>query len=79
LGGLGDLDLGDNQLKSLPTNLFVNTPKLTAIDFEGNKIEAASSKMFQPIINNNFEYGCFSDNTKIDAHFLKKRLEVPES
>ena len=68
---LETLNLSGNELTTLPDDLFEDTPKLNNISFYNNKIEFMSSKLFQPIINNNFVYVNFQNNTKINALYWK--------
>lgn len=41
------LKLSDNDLKSLPDDLFVHTKELSSVDLMGNKLESFTSKVFE--------------------------------
>lgn len=64
---LEKLSLADNRLAILPDDLFMDTPKLTTISFFNNFIVSMSSKLFQPIIKNDFKCIDFKRNIEIDA------------
>jgi Leucine-rich repeat (LRR) protein len=66
---LTTLWLKNNELKSLPDDLFEDTTKLNYILFADNKIESMSSKLFKPIINNQFRFISFIKNTKINKSY----------
>ena len=53
LGNLEYLNLSNNELKSLPNDLFVDTPNLRQIFLHVNKIEQLSSKIFDPLDKKN--------------------------
>lgn len=57
----------DNELRSLPDDLFVNTKKLKTINFDGNQLKSMSSKIFDPIPLEQLEYVTFLRNLNIDA------------
>ena len=72
LDGLNNLELlsiEQNELTTLPDDLFRNTLKLKNISFSQNKIEFVSSKLFEPIMKNNFQYINFRWNRKIDVFY----------
>lgn len=75
LRGFQDLEvllLDGNNLTTLPDDLFENTPKLNNISLKSNKIEFMSSKLFSPIITNDFFYIGLKNNTRIDEVFFTK-------
>lgn len=59
-----------NKLTTLPSNLFIDKPKLKKISFRNNHLEFVSSQLLEPIIDNGLLYASFSSNTKIDADFF---------
>ena len=63
------LKLSHNKLKSLPNDLFVETPNLQWILLNGNEIKRLSSKIFEPLHKKNLK--CFSlcKNSTIDTHY----------
>ena len=72
INGLNDLvslSLRNNKLKSLPDNLFTNTPKLIYINLSGNKINEMSTKLFEPLTKENLVFANFKDNPSIDYCF----------
>ena len=71
LGHLIVLQLTGNELKSLPNDLFVETPKLQWIFFNNNKIKGLSSKIFDPLIKKNFYLFNLSGNPSINVDFVK--------
>ena len=74
LRGLNDLislSLRDNNLKSLPDDLFINTPQLICINFGGNNIIEMSRNLFEPLKKENLIYANFTDNPSIDYYFDK--------
>ena len=74
LEGLGNLDrlcLCSNKLKSLPNDLFVETPSLRFICFKENKIERLSSKIFRPLDKKNLEHFYLLNNSSINVNFDK--------
>lgn len=60
--------LDNNNLKSLPSDLFVALPKVRWIYCCDNKIESLSAKLLEPI-RNQLIYVSFARNAKIDAVF----------
>lgn len=68
LGNLESLNLSHNCMKLLPDALFVNTRKLHTIDFSHNQLEFMSSRLFNPIADNQWWLADFSKNKKIDAY-----------
>jgi predicted transcriptional regulator len=73
------LYLNLNDLKALPDDLFEDMPKLNLISFYGNKIESVTSKLFKPIIGNEFLRIDFRNNTKINAIFKMFHPQSPET
>lgn len=72
LFGLAELEqliLNSNLLRSLPDDLLVHTPKLQVIGVKDNKLEHASSRLFDPIPEEQLKFACFLRNTNIDARF----------
>ena len=65
------LDLRENKLKSLPDNLFVNTPKLEIIHFTNNLIEECSSKLFDPLSKKKLVVVSFLGNPLINLCYNK--------
>ena len=63
------LNLSYNKLKSLPNDLFVETPNLQRIHFQGNKIERLSSKIFEPLHKKNIKYFFLAENCTIDMNY----------
>lgn len=78
LESLEHLSLCYNHLKSLPDDLFANTPKLNWIDLSYNKIQHASSKLLEPITA---ELGWVDlrKNAEIDDYFKKNKNNTIES
>jgi Leucine-rich repeat (LRR) protein len=70
------LDLRFNQLKSLPTNLFENMPKLKVIRLNNNKLQFVSSEMLKPFLGRAMTLINFRGNPKIDLAFEPKRSSV---
>lgn len=56
-----------NHLRSLPSNLFVDKPKLKSVSFFNNQLEFLSSQLLEPIIENGLVKVDFRSNEKIDA------------
>ena len=69
LGNLEFLDLTTNELKSLPNDLFVETPKLQWIFLKSMKIERLSSKIFDPLNKKNLKVFSLSGNPAINMYF----------
>lgn len=69
LESLQDLDLRDNQLTSLPDDLFIDMYELKGVLFEDNKLEVMSSKLLESV-KDGLEYADFENNTNIDARFI---------
>lgn len=69
LENIEHLFLGGNILKSLPSNIFMNMPKLRRISFFNNKLEFLSSQFLKPIIDNGLVWLDFESNTNIDVSF----------
>lgn len=67
LENLKNLDLQGNKLKSLPNHLFENMSKLHFISFADNKLEFVSSKIFAPILTNQFDFVDFRENPNFDG------------
>lgn len=69
LENLEMLGLAGNELQMLPNDLFEDMEKLTWIDFADNKLEFVSSKIFKPIMANNFKRVDFTGNKNFDVRF----------
>ena len=65
------LSLANNLLTSLPNDLFVGMKNLRRIFFNNNKIEIMSSKLLEPIKENDLEFIDFKENTKISDYYHK--------
>lgn len=65
------LDLSRNQLTALPNDLLVGMRKLRWIYFNFNCIEVVSSKLLEPIKDNDLEYVDFTINTNINEFYSK--------
>lgn len=62
---LEKLMIKENQLKILPSDLFVGMPKLTFLDVDHmNQIEFMSSDLLKPIMSNNVKFIYFGGNEK---------------
>lgn len=72
LESLEHLSLCYNHLKSLPDNLFLNMRKLNWIDLSYNKIQHASSKLFDPIMAE-LMWVDMRKNAEIDDYFKKNK------
>lgn len=66
--------LDNNNLESLPSDLFVALPKVRWIYCCDNKIESLSAKLLEPI-RNQLIYASFARNAKIDAVFDRGNRE----
>lgn len=84
LENLEELDLNENELTSLPDDLFTDMEKLKGVNFNHNRLERLSSKLLKPV-ETSLEYAWFEENTKIDDYFnkgdknknnLKKFMEI---
>lgn len=74
LFGLNNLEylwLLDNDLKSLPDDLFVHTKNLRAMTVRGNKLEHLSWHLFDPLTFENISRMDFDNNPKIDVCYDK--------
>ena len=71
LGNLEILKLSTNEIKSLPNDLFVETPKLQRIYLQDNKIERLSSKILDRLDKKNLEYFDLHGNPSINMDFEK--------
>ena len=71
LDNLMVLDLNHNEIKSLPNDLFVETPKLQFIYFNNNKIERLSSKILDPLNKKNLKQFWLGENSSISVYFAK--------
>lgn len=69
LEGLIEINLSQNQLRTLPDDLFSNMPSLKKIWLNNNRIEFASSNLIQSIYANQIEYFSLLGNTAIDDFF----------
>ena len=73
LGNLKYLSLSYNKLRSLPNDLFVETPKLLWIYFDRNQIESLSSKIFDPLDIRKIKDFFLSENANIDRRYVRRR------
>jgi hypothetical protein len=70
LSSLQHLEMTNNDLKSLPDDLFTHTKKLKMICFDHNKLEFMSSRLLDLIPDAQWEGVSFEKNTKINAFYL---------
>lgn len=63
------LDLCENDLETLPSNLFEGMIKLKKINLSGNELEFLTSNLLKPIMNNKLISVSFCDNKSIDAFY----------
>lgn len=75
LENLERISAESNLLKSLPNNLFVNLRKLKFINFDYNKIQFMSSKIFEPIMQNELQEVKFLENTNISSYYSYEEHE----
>jgi hypothetical protein len=66
---LKEIMLDYNDLRVIPDDLFVDTPQLTLISMSCNKIEFMSSKVLEPIKDNQIEMIDFAGNKRIDEAY----------
>lgn len=72
LDGMDNLEIlraANNNLKSLPSNLFFNKHKMKEINFSGNKLEFLRSELLRPIMHNGLKMVNLRSNVKIDAAY----------
>ena len=69
LNNIEYLSLSNNDLKSLPNDLFVETPKLQRIYLDNNKIQRLSSKIFDPLDLKNLKTFFLSENNSSKVDF----------
>jgi BTB/POZ domain/Leucine rich repeat len=69
LGNLESMYLSSNDLRSLPSDLFMGMLNLKYISFANNDIECMSSELLKPIAGNGLQSVNFSGNPKIDAFY----------
>lgn len=69
LDHLERLDLENNQLKSLPDNLFNNTKQLISIRLNNNKLEYLSSRLFDRFPEHQLKLVSLRGNTNINASY----------
>lgn len=74
LANLEFLNLSENNLTSLPDDLFVGMKKLQTISARNNQLERLSSKLLQSVMNS-LECADFLKNAKIDDYFNKNDKE----
>ena len=79
LGNLEYLDLTTNELKSLPNDLFVETPKLQWIYLGNNKIERLGSKIFDPLDQKNLKAFNLSGNSTINMNYNQGNVTTLEA
>lgn len=70
LKNLEELIAKENELKSLPDNLFAGMRRLKHINFDRNKLERLSSNLLKTI-ETSLERAYFFENTKINDYFVK--------
>lgn len=63
------INLANNQLTSLPDDLFLDTPKLKMVRCTDNKISRMSSKLLAPV-KNGLKFVNFLGNAKINALYV---------
>lgn len=68
LENLQTLCLDNNELTSIPTDLFLNMLKLKCVSFSNNRIEFLSSELFIPLLDK-LELVNLLGNTKINAFY----------
>lgn len=61
------LDLAHNQLKSLPDDLFNNMPHLKYVWLDHNQIQLASSKLIEPLVDNQLILFCLTKKEFFDS------------
>ncbi|CRL01862.1 CLUMA_CG015451, isoform A [Clunio marinus] len=61
------LSCGNNNISSLPDNLFRNMKKLIDISFRDNDLHCMSSELLMPTLINNIKLVDFRENQSIDA------------
>lgn len=71
LENIESLLLMENELTTLPDDLFVDMKNLKHIHFNDNKLENLSSNLLKPI-ESNLLFADFSNNTKIDELFVNR-------
>ena len=71
LSNLKSLNLRNNELRSLPNDLFVETPNLCRICLQGNKIKRLRSKILDPLDKTNLKEFCLKGNLSIDVVFMQ--------
>lgn len=69
LENLSMMFLNNNELMSLPNDLFAKMPKLQMISMRANKLEVITSQVFKPILKNPVEFIDLRQNTKINILF----------
>ena len=69
---LEELYLNGNKLKSLPNDLFADTPRLRWIYLNKNLLKRLSSKLLEPVMGN-LEFACFQQNPYFDETFVASR------
>jgi Leucine-rich repeat (LRR) protein len=75
---LEHLDLSENNLRSLPSDLFTGMKSLRSMSFESNKLEFLSSKILEPIAANGLGCVNFRRNLKIDVCYWKGGKQAPD-
>jgi Leucine-rich repeat (LRR) protein len=69
LDNLEELCIDNNNLKSLPDDLFINNKKLTIITFDGNKIETMSSGILDNFSQDQLRYVSLRNNDNNEAMY----------
>lgn len=72
LEGLKHLEklwLDNNSLSSLPDDLFINTRKLMWISLNDNQLEVVSSRLLDPIPDDQIKFVSFCRNRTVDSFF----------
>lgn len=70
LGSLLDLEIYNCSLTSLPDDLFADLPNLHKVNFSNNKIEFASSNLFEPFAGRTDVEVDLRGNANIDAFYI---------
>jgi Leucine-rich repeat (LRR) protein len=79
LENIEDLVLDNNQLTSLPSDLFAEMKSLKEISIFHNKLEFISSKLLEPIVGNELTYVDLRANPSINAIFWPENEGSVES
>ena len=74
LSSLKSVNFIYNKLRRLPDDLFIDAPQLESINFQNNFLVSLTSKLLDPIENNNVKYVCFLYNLNIDDCYDRGRI-----